>query len=87
MDAFVNNAIEPETMGEFDLGVQAFLRLYVYQTRVAKNWIRFDIREAENVAKLGRSILGWRTLQKIEPVLGSLLTRALPETLLQGKSD
>jgi 16S rRNA (cytosine967-C5)-methyltransferase len=86
IDAFVNSVIKPETIDEFDLGVQAFLRLYVYQTRLAKNWARFDMREAENIAKLGRSILGWKTLQKVEPVLGSLLTQK-PAALLGGKSD
>ena len=86
IDAFVNSVIRPETIDEFDLGIQAFLRLYVYQTRLAKNWAGFDMREAENIAKLGRSILGWKTLQKIEPVLGSLLTQK-PATILMGKSD
>jgi 16S rRNA (cytosine967-C5)-methyltransferase len=86
IDAFVNTVIRPETIDEFDLGVQAFLRLYVYQTQWAKNSARFDIKEAENIAKLGRSILGWKTLQKVEPALGLLLTQK-PAALLDGKSD
>jgi 16S rRNA (cytosine967-C5)-methyltransferase len=86
IDAYVNTVIRPETIDEFDLGVQAFMRLYVYQTRLAKNWAGCDIKEAENITKLGRSILGWKTLQKAEPVLGSLLTQK-PGVLLENKSD
>ncbi|MEM2117958.1 MAG: RsmB/NOP family class I SAM-dependent RNA methyltransferase [Candidatus Bathyarchaeia archaeon] len=86
IDAFINKALEPETIDEFDLGVQAFLRLYVYQTRIAKNWAKIDIKEAENIAKLARSILGWKTLRKVEHVLGELLTQK-PKLILEGVSD
>jgi 16S rRNA (cytosine967-C5)-methyltransferase len=70
------------------MGVQAFLRLYVYQTRIAKHWGEFDLKEAENIAKLGRAILGWRTLRQVEPFLGFLLTRQL-DTIMKkaGKEE
>lgn len=86
IDTFINKTLKSETIGEFDLGVQAFLRLYVYQTRIAKNWAKIDIEEAENIAKLARSILGWKTLRKVEHVLGELLTQK-PESILEGVSD
>ncbi len=86
IDAFVNNALKPEVINEFNLGVQAFLRLYVYQTRIAKNWSKIDVKEAENIAKLARSILGWKTLRKVEHVLGLLLTQK-PTAILAGISD
>ncbi len=86
IDAFVNNALKPEAISEFNLGVQAFLRLYVYQTRIAKNWSKIDVKEAENIAKLARSILGWKTLRKVEHVLGLLLTQK-PTAILEGISD
>ncbi|MEM2518386.1 MAG: RsmB/NOP family class I SAM-dependent RNA methyltransferase, partial [Candidatus Bathyarchaeia archaeon] len=70
----------------FTLGVQSFLRLYVYQTRVAKNWGKLDIEEAKNIVKLARSILGWRTLQSVEPFLGFLLTES-PNIVLKGMGD
>jgi len=75
IDAFVNETIRPAELGQFNFGVQAFLRLYVYQTRIARNWSEPDVEEAENIAKLGRSILGWKTLQPVEPFLGTLLTQ------------
>jgi 16S rRNA (cytosine967-C5)-methyltransferase len=86
IDNFVNNALKPESISEFNLGVQAFLRLYVYQTRIAKNWSKIDVEEAENIAKLARSILGWGTIQKVEHVLGVLLTQK-PASILEGLSD
>jgi 16S rRNA (cytosine967-C5)-methyltransferase len=86
IDNFINNALKPNSISEFNLGVQAFLRLYVYQTRIAKNWSKIDIEEAENIAKLARSILGWGTLRKVEHVLGLLLTQK-PASTLEGLSD
>ena len=78
--------MSPNPISEFNLGVQAFLRLYVYQTRIAKNWSEVDIEEAENIAKLVRSILGWKSLQRVESVLGLLLTQK-PKSVLKGISD
>ena len=81
IDKFVNSVLEPREIGEFNMGVQAFLRLYVYQTRVAKRWVGIDLKEAEHLAKLGRAILGWKTLREVEPFLGFLLTRPLDPIL------
>jgi 16S rRNA (cytosine967-C5)-methyltransferase len=81
IDNFVNSVLKPKTISEFNLGVQAFLRLYVYQTRIAKQWTEIDLEEAENIAKLARAILGWTTLREVEPLLGFLLTRELKPIL------
>jgi 16S rRNA (cytosine967-C5)-methyltransferase len=86
IDKFIDNVMKPKSLSEFNLGVQAFLRLYVYQTRVAKNLSRIDIEEAENIAKLARSILGWKTIRNVEYVLGELLTQK-PEPVFQDVSD
>jgi 16S rRNA (cytosine967-C5)-methyltransferase len=86
IDAFVNNAIKPAQLGQFNLGVQAFLRLYVYQTRISKRWSEIDVEEAESIVKLGRSILGWKTLRPIEPFFGMLLTQR-PEVVFEQKND
>jgi 16S rRNA (cytosine967-C5)-methyltransferase len=86
IDKFINNVLKPRAINELTQGVQAFLRLYVYQTRIAKNWSKIDIEEARNIAKLARAILGWKTLQKVEPVLGLLLTEN-PTSILQNVSD
>jgi 16S rRNA (cytosine967-C5)-methyltransferase len=86
IDRFINTAITPDRIIEYDLGVQAFLRLYVYKTRVANNWGKTDFKEAENIASLARAILGWKTLQKTEPVLGVLLAQE-PSVVFEEASD
>ena len=86
IDAFVNEAIKPANTAEFDLGVQAFLRLYVYQTRMAEKRTEIDLNKAENVLKLARSILGWQAMQPVESFLGILLTQR-PEVVLQQAND
>ncbi|MCL6579967.1 MAG: hypothetical protein K6T73_11435 [Candidatus Bathyarchaeota archaeon] len=86
IDSFINLALKPTSLSEFSLGVQAFLRLYVYQMRIAKNWADVDIKEAEQIAKLARSILGWKTLRKTEHVLGVLLTQK-PNLVFKNISD
>jgi 16S rRNA (cytosine967-C5)-methyltransferase len=86
IDKYIEHIINPTAINEYNLGVQAFLRLYVYQTHITKNWNKFDIIEAENIAKLARSILGWKILQKVEPILGRLLTQK-PNVVLEGTND
>ncbi len=86
IDKFVNSVLKTKIISEFTMGVQAFLRLYVYQTRIAKNWAAIDLEEAKSIAKLGRAILGWKTLREVEPVLGFLLTREL-DPILKAASD
>jgi len=86
IDNFADSVLKPKTIKEFNLGVQAFLRLYIYQTRIRKHWFKIDLKEAEQIAKMGRSILGWKTLWEVEPFLGLLLTEKLAP-LLKGISD
>lgn len=83
IDRFVNAVITPKKIGEYNLGIQSFLRLYVYETRVAKNWEKLHVKEAENIASLGRAILGWQTMREVEPFLGFLLTTSLTPILTQ----
>jgi 16S rRNA (cytosine967-C5)-methyltransferase len=77
IDKFINQVVAPKSVGEYDMGIQAFLRLYVYQTRVVKNWEKINLKEAESIASMGRAILGWETMREIEPFLGFLLTKEL----------
>jgi len=86
IDKFINNILKTDAIIEFNLGVQAFLRLYVHQTRIVKNWSKIDVEEAESIAELARSILGWKNLQKVEHVLGLLLTQK-PTSILKGIGD
>ncbi len=87
IDKVVNSVLAPEEIAEFNMGIQAFLRLYVYQTRIAKHWGKFDLKEAENIAKMGRSILGWKTLKEAEPFLGFLLTLQLDSVLKEADAE
>jgi len=86
IDKFINTIIAPKKIGEFTLGVQSFLRLYVYQTRVAKNWGKYNLQEAQNIVGLARSILGWKTLLQVEPYVGFLLTQQL-QPILEASDD
>ncbi|MBC7130886.1 RsmB/NOP family class I SAM-dependent RNA methyltransferase [Candidatus Bathyarchaeota archaeon] len=86
IDRFINEQLKPESISTFPLGVQAFLRLYVYQTRVSKGWVNLDVEEAEKIVRLGRAILGWKTLEDVEPILGMLLT-GNPKGILKKVSD
>ncbi len=86
IDKYINIVLKKD-LTELNLGVQSFLRLYVYQTHVAKNWRRFDLKEAEHIAHLGRSILGWETMREVEPFLGFLLTQKLESILEVSKGE
>jgi 16S rRNA (cytosine967-C5)-methyltransferase len=87
IDKFINCQLKDKPLEEYSMGVQAFLRLYVYQTQVARKWRGYDLREAENIAKMGRSILGWETLRDVEPILGFLLTQKIEPILESAKED
>jgi 16S rRNA (cytosine967-C5)-methyltransferase len=86
IDKVVNTVVAPKKIGDYNLGVQSFLRLYVYQTRVANNWGKINLQEATHIASMGRSILGWETLREVEQFLGFLLTRQL-EPIVEAASD
>ncbi|MGZ4850717.1 MAG: hypothetical protein ACXV2C_04985, partial [Candidatus Bathyarchaeia archaeon] len=86
IDKFVNTIVVPKKITEYNLGIQSFLRLYVYQTRVSKNWSKINFQEATHIASLGRAILGWETLREVEQFLGFFLTRPL-EPILKAAPD
>ncbi len=77
IDRLVNSILKPQAIHELSLDVQSFLRLYVYQTRFAKHSGQVDVKEASLIAKMARSILGWKSLKEVEPFLGFLLTREI----------
>ncbi len=77
IDWFVESVTGPQTLKGFSPSTRSFLRLYVYQTRASRNWMDPDLEEAERIAKLGRTILGWKTLRAVEIYLGFLLTKKI----------
>ncbi|MFB0567342.1 MAG: RsmB/NOP family class I SAM-dependent RNA methyltransferase [Candidatus Bathyarchaeia archaeon] len=70
LDFIINQALAPHTLSDFKLGPQAFLRLYTYETRFVKS----GFAKAGSIARLGRSILGWRALKEVEETLGRILS-------------
>jgi 16S rRNA (cytosine967-C5)-methyltransferase len=86
IDKFINAQLKEKELSEYNIGIQAFLRMFVYQTRVTRKWQGFDLKEAEHIAKLGRAILGWETLCEVEPILGFLLTQKV-EPILEAATD
>ncbi len=87
IDAFINSQLKVKDLSEFNIGVQAFLRLYVYQTRVKRNWQGYDLREAEHIAQVGRAILGWEALREVEPFLGYLLTQTVEPIFIAANEE
>jgi 16S rRNA C967 or C1407 C5-methylase (RsmB/RsmF family) len=69
IDKLIDLTLAPASLSDFDLGVQAFLRLYTYTIQ----FIEKDRTHAIKLAKLGRRILGWRTVMPVEEVLGKIL--------------
>ncbi|NIR87942.1 NOL1/NOP2/sun family putative RNA methylase [Candidatus Bathyarchaeota archaeon] len=82
IDFLLNLALAPRSLNEFKRGLRAFLRLYTYETKMAND----DFRKAVRIARMGRSILGWRELQGAEETLGEILS-VQPSQALRGLSD
>jgi 16S rRNA (cytosine967-C5)-methyltransferase len=84
---FIHSVLRPKKLSDFRLDVSAFLQLYVYQTRVAKNWGKIDFAEATRIVGLARAILGWQTLRGAERYLGFLLTRPVGPLLAEANDE
>jgi 16S rRNA (cytosine967-C5)-methyltransferase len=82
IDFLLNSALAPRSLSDFKLGPQAFLRLYLYETKIVDS----HFEKAVNIARMGRSILGWQELQEIEEVLGGVLSIQL-DSALKGIDD
>jgi len=85
LDSLINHALKPNTTDDYDLGVLAFLRLYVYKISLERKGDAH--REAVEIARMGRSILGWQTLQPIEKALGTLLSLQQDKVLQKSDDD
>ena len=82
IDFILNSVLAPQSLLDLKRSQRAFLRLYTYET----NMTATDLETAANVAKLGRSILGWRELENVEHVLG-LLISINSTTVVEGAED
>ncbi len=72
----------PRPLDELKLGQQAFLRLFTYEVKILNG----GLKRAVDVAKTGRSILGWREIEELEETLGKILSIQLDQAL-NGLSD
>jgi hypothetical protein len=54
IDKFIGAIVGQDILDGCSMGVQQFLRLYVYQTRAAKGWSAGDAEEAEAIVRLAR---------------------------------
>ena len=78
---FIHGVTTPKTLSDFRLDLSAFLQLFVYHTRFARNFSTTDLKEAEHVCSLARTIIGWQTFRPVEKYLGFLLTRQISRSL------
>ena len=76
LDRILDRALVPSRLENLGLGVQAFLRLYLYLTQLAPDKI-----DPISLAEQGRSVLGWKTLAPVEATLGRVVTSDISETL------
>ncbi len=82
IDFILNSALAPRSLNDFKLGPRAFLRLYVHETRMMDG----NLEKAARIARMGRSILGWRELNDVEEVLGEILS-INPDSALKGLDE
>jgi 16S rRNA (cytosine967-C5)-methyltransferase len=82
IDFLLNSVLAPRSLNDFKLGVRAFLRFYVYETKLTDG----NLENAAKIAGMGRSILGWRELEDVEEVLGEILS-VNPEDALKGLEE
>jgi 16S rRNA (cytosine967-C5)-methyltransferase len=82
LDFLLESALAPRSLNDFKVGPRSFLRLYLYETRM----VNTDLENAIRIARMGRSILGWRQLKEAEEVLGEILSIQL-DPALEGIED
>lgn len=82
IDFLLNSALTPQSLNDFKLGPRNFLRLYVHETKIVDN----NLENAARIARMGRSILGWRELNDVEEVLGEILS-INPDFALKGLDE
>ncbi|MDH4221728.1 MAG: hypothetical protein OEV19_03215, partial [Candidatus Bathyarchaeota archaeon] len=82
IDFLLNSALAPRSLNDFRLGPRAFLRLDLYETKM----VNTDLEKAVSIARMGRSILGWRELKDVEEVFGKILNIQL-DSALEGIED
>ncbi|MCJ7631144.1 hypothetical protein MUP77_01900 [Candidatus Bathyarchaeota archaeon] len=67
LDTILKLVLAPIELGDLKLGVQAFLRIFVFTTRISHSPIK-----PVYLADLGRRVLGWKELIPVELALGRI---------------
>jgi len=83
IDAIVNTVLAPSSLNDFKLGPQAFLRLFTYELKFERD----DAERAVLIARLGRSILGWRELNEVEEAMGRILTVQINDVVKKANDE
>jgi len=82
LDLLLKKVLAPAELDDFKLGVQAFLRIFTYGTKISLNAV-----EPASLAELGRQILGWKELLPVERVLGRIASANVKDTLGDFQDD
>jgi len=82
IDFLLNLMLTPYSLNDFKPKPRAFLRLYTYEAKLTNS----SFEKAVNIARMGRSILGWRELHEAEEALGEILSIE-PSDILKGLRD
>ena len=83
LDWIINSVLKPYSISDLPRNLRAFLRLYTFELKINRDE---NYEKAVNIARTGRSVLGWRRLLKVEEALGFILGLKT-EKLLKGLCD
>ena len=79
IDAVINSVLAPRSLSDFKLGVQSFLRLFTFETKFGEDVDSYE--KTVSIARMGRSVLGWRELNDAEEALGRILSTPVEDVL------
>jgi len=82
LDMVLKKALAPAELDSFRLGVQAFLRIFTYETKVSPQPV-----ESAPFVELGRRILGWKELIPVEQALGRIASINMEELRSRAYDD
>ena len=70
IDRMLNSLLAPSSIGNLQKEIRAFIRIYTFYT-----WFGQGNRESKGTAaaRMGRRILGWRSLNPVEHILGRII--------------
>ncbi len=76
IDRLINYVLRPRSVRMLPARIKAFLRIYTYELKFSE-----EEREPAWLAKIGRRVLGWREVARVEEVLGGVANTDFEEIL------